>query len=508
MKKRIFAGILITCMLLSTVACTKKDSQTSGEKPTEVEIFLPAGGKIFLEDDPIIAEIEKKTNTDITLNLANSSNVLSDYSILVASGSVPDVTVLSAFQYYQFVDQGIYLEVDDLVEKYGQNIKKAVGDVWDSSWKTLDIDGKHYAIPKVTSPGKYLTVARKDWMENLGIETPETLDQYIDMVKRFTTEDPDKNGQNDTYGLSYVGAGSNSAYVTGFAHIFGAYGIQPNIHMIKDNKLHASSVSPEYKEAVKTIAQLYQEGVIDPEFFIQKADQAKQKAATGKIGSSVGWWSLVPEILMQQWSMKEINPDAEWAILPAIKGPEGKAGFRAQPAIQTTISISKDTENPVAVMKLLDYIVSEEGWQLASKGIAGVHYDPATGEQTEEGKKGSAEKWLGVMSGILSNVTVQEADWEKNSPEKWEYIKAAKEMPLYESDMYSIVTDESTRLSSEIKKLEEEWFIKFVTGEKSIEEFDAYVKDWEEKGGLTVAKSYADEYNRRNGTNIEVAPLS
>ncbi|MBE7055354.1 MAG: hypothetical protein E7392_04490 [Ruminococcaceae bacterium] len=154
--------------------------------------------------------------------------------------------------------------------------------------------------------------------------------------------------------------------------------------------------------------------------------------------------------------------------------------------------------------KMWDFVI-EDGFKLANYGFEGVHYDAETGATTEEGQKGINEKWLGALGAIVSNVAFQEAGWEKNTPDKWTYIKAAKEMPLYKCDMYSIVTDEYNKIYPEIKKLEEEWFIKLVTGEESIDNYDKYVKEWTQKGGLEMLESMVKVYNERNNTNLKAA---
>lgn len=504
MKKRIIALIAAVCMLaVFSSGCSDKKKVDDGV--AEISIFAPDGGRIFLEDDPVIAEIEKKTGTKITANLATPETLLSDFSILVASGEIPDIVQLTGFDFFQFVDQGIFMELDELVEKFGQNIKKAVGEEQASAWELLKVDGSLYAIPRVTSAGKFLIAAREDWMENLGIQTPQTLDEYIDMLRRFTTDDPDGNGKNDTFGLGYNSSGANGEYINMFSPIFGAYGFQPDKFVIKGDKVVPTSVSDEYKESIKLIKNLYEEKVIDPEIFIQKGDQALQKLVTSRVGSSIGWWSMVPNTIMEQWKMSEINPSAKWEILPAPKGADGKQGLPGVPEIQCTTSISSDSKNPEAAIKLLDYLATEEGFRLANEGFAGVHYDAETGAVTEEGQKALNEKWMGALGAIVSNVSFQEANWEKNTPDKWVYIKAAKEMPLYKNDMYTVVTDEYNIIYPEINKLQEEWFIKLVTGEESIDNYDKYIKEWEKKGGLEMLESMVEVYNERNNTNLKAA---
>ena len=165
--------------------------------------------------------------------------------------------------------------------------------------------GEQYAIPYVNDPGKLLFFARQDWLNNLELKNPENIEEFTEMLRKFTYNDPDGNGENDTWGLTSYGSGNNE-YLTSLSPIFGAFGMQPQQYYIKDNKVYASSISEEYKAAIEYISGLYKEKLIDPEIFLHKTDQAKQKLLQGKSGVFCAWWSTVPQVLLEQSKCKKL----------------------------------------------------------------------------------------------------------------------------------------------------------------------------------------------------------
>nr|WP_157276593.1 extracellular solute-binding protein [Paenibacillus sp. Soil766] len=109
-----------------------------------------------------------------------------------------------------------------------------------------------------------------------------------------------------------------------------------------------------------------------------------QKVAQGKIGYFSAWWSIAPQTLGQQLKMKEIVPNAYWEpVFPGIKGPEGKSGMLSFGNLGGVIAISSKTKNPEAVLSFLDYMSTDEGWELSHYGIKGDHYREITEARTQ-----------------------------------------------------------------------------------------------------------------------------
>ena len=496
MKKILSLCLTALCVVSLFSGCNEKKETDGGNAPAEIMIFRTDGGRIFTEDNPVIVEVEKRTNTKIDMNLVKSADAVSKYSILVASGDIPDISMLPGFNHFQFVNQDLYVELEPLLEKHGQNITKVLSNQED--WDLLKTNGKQYAIPYSNTPGKNLLVARKDWMDTLNIEPPVTLEEYIDMIRRFATDDPDGNGKRDTYGITTQ---NETDFYVAFMHIYGAFGVQPQTYFIRDNNVYPSSTTSEYKQVLELLAELYKDKIIDPEIFLHKQDQARQKIVLGKSGSLSAWWSLVPQVLTEQLKMKEINPDADWIILDPPVGKDGASGMRPAEIISSSIAIAKDSKNQIPAMRFLDFLATDDGWDLVNYGLEGIHYT-TIGNRTPEGDKGFKEKWLDVLSQTLWNVERQNKDWKENTPENWKYIEKAMNSKLYKNDFYGIITDDYNTLYPDIKKLEDEWLIKFVSGEVPLSRFSEYVAQWNQKGGEQMMQSMVKEYNVRNNTNI------
>ncbi len=473
--------------------------------PTKISIITLDGGRVWKEDNPVTKELEKRTNTIIDANLAPPGEILNKYNVLAASGDIPDISKLPNFEFQKFADNGLFLDVGDLVEQYGPNLKKVIPQ---EMWDLVKYKGKQLAIPYVNVPSKIVPAVRQDWLDNLGLKMPTNLEEYENMLVQFTNNDPDKNGKNDTYGL-----GASGGWHGDFSMIFGAFGVMPfdsgntRQNYLKDGVIYSSQISNEYKEAIAYIKKLWDEKVIDPEIFIVKQDQALQKLVQSKSGSFTAWWSIVPQVLGINLKMYEVNPSAKWNPFPvAIVGPEGKSGVESRGSINGTITISAKTKDPVAVIKFLDYLASDEGWELANYGIKGVHYNDIYQGRTEAGNKAMEEKWLDPLAQTINRPDMMDKIAKSSSDpvqiENNKYIYVAYDYNLYEDIFFGVpFTDVQKNLGPDLDKFEDEMFIRFVTGKEPLSNWDQYVENWKKKGGKEILESRVQAYNELKGTS-------
>ncbi|WP_217592579.1 extracellular solute-binding protein [Cohnella sp. GbtcB17] len=517
-KKARFAASLAALSLTGTLVAgcsndgdSKETAPASGEasaqagqtasSPVPVSLIQPDLGRVWKNDNPVTAELEKKTNVKLNVTMFPNNDFNNKYNVLAASDDIPDISRLGSFDYQKYVDQGLFLELSEYVDKFGPNLKQAIKP---ELWELTKYKGKQYVIPYENQAGKEVPVVRADWLESLGLKMPANLDEFEAMLKAFTFDDPDKNGKNDTYGL-----GSANTYAESFMPIFGAYGIAPGFiggstpmaSYAKDDKITPVAVSPEYKAALEYIKKLWDGKVVDPELFTIKPDQAQQKLAQGKIGYFNAWWSIAPQQLMQQLKMKEIVPNAKWEpISPGIAGPEGKSGMYSFGTVGAALAISAKVKNPEAAIKFLDYLATDEGWELSHYGIKGTHYTSVTEPRTPEGQKAFDEKWLdplsqlvsrGDLTGKASAATTDPVQIENNR-----FIDAASKYTLYQDAFYGIpLTEEEQTYGPDVAKYEEEMLIKFVTGTEPLSKWDEYVETWKKKGGKTILDAKIKSYN-------------
>lgn len=494
---------LMACTTLFTGCGGSSDQANEENGQVTLTMISADGGRINKPDNDVLLELEKRTGVNLEVTLVPQSEFKNKFNVMVASASTPDIMRTNGYDFFDYIPQNAFMDITELVETYGTDIREKIPQ---EAWDKILYEGKLYGIPHYNVPGKVNMLARKDWMDKLGIDTPTTLDEYRDMLLKFTYDDPDGNGQDDTYGMSTSGEINSDAAPETFVNIFGAFGIMPGFYHEKDGKVFPAFIAPEYKEALTFLRQLYVEDkVIDPDLFIVKTDQARQNLVQGKSGSYTGWWSVAPQVLMTQLKMDVVNPEAEWTIIPPISGPNGAKGTRAGNLVNGVTSIASNCKHPEEAMKLLNYMGSDEGAMLVNLGLEGKHYTVDENGQfvsrTEEGQKAMDEKWIDYLSQIVARVDVTNMIYRVNDPETYVHMEAAAEAEMYHNLFEGYTTEETQKNNASLQKLELEWLVKFVTGAEPLDKFDEYVDTWLNKGGREVLQSLVDVYNERNGTN-------
>ena len=227
--KKILAMLLAALMLLAMVP-----AMAEGEAPTEITIFYTGTCDVDRNESALLKVFEEKTNTKLTV-IETADDADQKLATLLATGDDIDV-----FRHKEFivgnkmVNEGFVRPVDDLLE-YMPNFMSR----WDK--ETLDLfrasDGKLYMLPNMRDVGYGAIFFRNDWMENLGIEYPKTLDDYYNMLYAFRYNDPDGNGQNDTWGCVTEGAGS-------FQLFSAPFGLPLNCWLVEDGELYWSDTHP------------------------------------------------------------------------------------------------------------------------------------------------------------------------------------------------------------------------------------------------------------------------
>lgn len=519
------AALIVTAAMLTSFAagCTKDTESSAGSssaaagsssaaqssvaEPVTITWLSSDHGRVLKEGDPVLAEVEKKTGIKIEFQLITATDLTNKINLLVASQSLPDITkVDKAYDIFSYAPQGAFMEVNELVDKFGSNIKaNRPQEIWDA----IAVNGKYYGIPNTNTMGKNNYFIRQDWLNNLGLKMPTTTDELYEVFKQFVQNDPDKNGKNDTIAFGSEGSGANEPPFNAFMSVFGAFGIQPEHYYIKDNKAYPAAISSQYKDAITFIKKLFDDKLVDPDIFIAKADQAKQKLLSGKTGAFEAWWSIAPQVLMEQSKMAETVPGVEWGMIKDLKGPNGDYGIRAQNKVTSINCIAKNSKNAEAAVKLIDYLFTEEGSLLATVGLKDVHWTAdANGKfdaYTDAGKKANEEKTLGLLSQEALMPDLANYVNKKSNPQFAAAIDNAANSKLYSDAFEGLSTTEWTTYNADLLKLETDWFIKFVTGKEPLTKWDEYVKQYNEKGGKAVFDSLIKKYNEIKGTNITAA---
>lgn len=536
--KRTVRFIAVVLMLVFSftmiLGCSKKDEpnqavQTKSDTP---EYLNPTGMPIVNQPTTLNILVNKSANhtdfdkmlvwqeyekmTGIKVNWEMVSQNLNErINILLASNDqLPDIflkTNMSVDNLINYGSQNVFVGINDLVDKYAVNIKKAFEKYPDVKKGLTMPDGKIYSLPYLDdNPDtqiRYKLHINQKWLEKIGKKMPTTTMEVYEILKAFKEKDPNGNGKNDEvpmtapYGIRCM--------VDFFA---GSYGIQnrgmQNIFFDLDektNKLRFMPIENNYRELLQFLNKLYAEGLLDNDIFTLKSTQFTAKAEENLIGTA----PLPNTVLLGS------KYEADYlGVSTLLKGPNGEQGLSAvtpQLRIMGSFILTKACKYPEAAIRWVDYFYSEEGVRLFFMGVEGKTYNVVNGkyqliDEIVKNPKGlSFDQALGqyLAWGGGNNPTIITDKYFTSglNDEKSKSLsrELSKFMPKEVWPSFVFTKEENTKLATskaDITTYVNEMLAQFVSGKVSFSEWDNYVKQIKQMGLDEYMKIYQDAFDR------------
>lgn len=398
---KIFYKSMLVMMLLATLisACAEKATPTSEPvetaqpvveqpvaAPEAIDIELWASGRVSEAGPPpddwvAYQTIKDELNINLEVVLLPTTQADQDTKInaAAASNSLPDIFFVSRDVWYKLVKAGLVAQVDDLLPLMPVRTQGHYSDA--DRNKLVTLDGAMYGLPDPGAlPQTDALVIRQDWLDKLGLTAPKTLDEFMEVAKAFTFNDPDGNGQDDTYGFcAFIdGTGlANAGLGPRFDFIYGAYGVAGVWNLSSAEAVGLNARDPNYMKATEYIKQLNDEKVIDPDWPTLKKDEFRARWKQGKCGMMVENFAA----LANQSNYKDFDtnfPDGLWVAMDAPTGPDGKSSMGVTIKSARIYAISQraiDAGKGPAIAALLEWMAEDEGYFLLGFGVEGVNYN-------------------------------------------------------------------------------------------------------------------------------------
>ncbi|NMA83462.1 MAG: extracellular solute-binding protein, partial [Epulopiscium sp.] len=417
MKKRITLLMLAAMLAVGTLAgCSKptnnqpatqqpnKDTPTAStekaSEPKEEEFTYPiktdkvltywaelntsvAPNYANLADTPFAKNLMKSTGVTIEFLHPPTGQATEQFNLMIASGELPDLIERSWLTYpggpEKAIGDGNIIALNEVLEKYSPNLSAYLANNPDIDKMVKTDEGHYYVYPFIRGDEELLptigAIIRKDWLTDLSLEMPTTIDEWYTVLTKFKEE----KGATAPFSFEWGTASLNN--VNPFAY---AYGTTRDFYLGKDGKIHFGAAEDGYKEFLTTFAKWYKEGLVDPDIATVKLDQISAQMTNGTSGASIGWAGS----RMGVWMNSGIASDPNYMLAPAPyptlnKGDYPEMGQLENPHPNAgNVAITTQCKDVELAARFLDFAYSEEGHMLFNFGEEGVSYTMIDGYPT------------------------------------------------------------------------------------------------------------------------------
>ena len=545
MKARKWPSVLMAALAMTVVVlagCSKDESgaaankESTGEQTqqsqqsSENENLNPSGFPIVKQpiklsfmalsvptpdwnDVLVFKEYEKMTNMDIEWQMITPEAMKEKKNLIMTSGDYPDAfhsVGLSTNDLITYGGQGIFIPLNDLIDKYAPNFKKLLDQYPEIKRGLTMPDGKIYSFPRIFDPdftsvlmGWKLWI-NKDFLDKLNMKEPETLEDFYRYLKAVKENDLNGNGKKDE--IPFALSGDN--YVI---NIFkGAFGLGNRgiMHPYVDvdpgtQQLRFIPADPRYKEMLQFLNKLYTEGLINEDLYTVKSEQIFARASEGLFGSVI---VTNPRTAYNQTNFIGAN---------VLTGPHGDKLYSDVKSSLVNIGgfvITNKNKYPAETVRWIDYFYGEEGIKMFFMGIEGVTYKQnpdGSVEYTELITKNpdglsftqAISKYLTWRTGGYPSVVTQKYfDGSEGQPES---IEAAKKLEKYKPQevwpSFNFTLEESEVMSTigaDIQNYVQEAEAQFITGKMSFNDWGKYVDTLKKMGLDQYMQIYKAAYER------------
>ncbi|TQJ39971.1 carbohydrate ABC transporter substrate-binding protein (CUT1 family) [Arthrobacter sp. SLBN-112] len=469
----------------------------------------------YKKDWLLFTKMAGDNNVTLEPTIVPQSDYEQKRSLLISSGKAPEIIAKTyPGQESAYVSSGAVLPVSDYVDlmpHYQDKIKK-----WKLEPEIAGLtqeDGKYYVLPGLHEElwPDYTLAFRTDVLEKDGIAEPKTWDEFREVLRKLKKNHPDVVPFSDRFNGNSVLNIAGTAFGT-----VAGWGLVDGLIFDEGKKEFTfGAAGNKFKDLVTYFNSLVSEGLMDPESFTQTDDAAIQKFTSGK---SFVISANSQNIITYRTSMEQSLGKGNFAVrkITVPGGPAGDVigGSRLENGIMLNSSV-KDKDSFVALMQYIDWLFySDQGQEFAKWGVQGTTYtkegskrvlakdinfqglNPAGTKdlRVDYGFSGGNFAYGGTTDLLQSTFNEEELAFQKA-------MKSKKPRPVAPPVPFSDTDREQATLTlTPLKDHVKQNTLKFITGQRSLSEFDAYLKELDAKGmGKYVElankayKAYADK---------------
>lgn len=546
--KRLFVLLLALAMMLSTsamAAVTEPGALPIVDEPYTLKVWFSKSYDNYdysPEVNTAIQWMEQQTGIDLDMTIVNNADAAT-LKVLALTEDLPDVFWNVSWSVDELnrygMDEGYFIQLDDLIEEHGYYFNSAMEEFGPGMLDSMRLsDGHIYGIPD-TNDCYHCSVSRKlwvnqEWQAKLGIEDPETLDEFYDMLVAFRDQDPNGNGIKDEIPLSGATSGWRTGVFEWILNAYLPYNEDMKMMYLDDGVIKGSVTDERYREGLRFIKKLYDDGLLDPAALTQKQADLITVAMseTPVLGATTAGHTLI------FLDGSNVERASMYDTISPVAGPDGRrATAFHDPAVATgaRFVITDACENPEIAFRFVDFMYTIDFTITKSYGVEGVSWEKLP-EDTDlvafDGtpayaklKEGAefVETGAGTVTDRLGgapnrNVRDYFYGWmakdgtenvyESANIESLLFIESAKYIDY--ADIENTIPRVLDNTTEEAEELAQLWTmaknyitasrVAFITGEKDLDaDWDAYVEELNNSGFARCIELVQAGYDARYG---------
>lgn len=417
-----------------------------------------------------------------------------------AGGDLPDLFFLLPSSarpvIYESIEQGAFADLTDILTSDEINDYPNLAAYPPYLWDAVRVNGRIWGIPKPVLRNNDPTYYRRDWGDALGFASLSDSQVVRDMLVAMSKNDPDGNGTADTYGLAPFGGGWGGFIINQMFRV-------PYLWQLNDDGTLLSQIeTPEYRQGLEYMVQLYTDGAYHPDSATLNVTQAEELMLGGRTGMSTNGFAAVFGPSGYRQETKAVVPQADLhpIVLPGFDGGQGVTfqtpGFFGFTAISA--QAGGDEERLRELLRVLNYLVAPFGSEEASfllYGIPGVHSDELPGGGYALNDQGTAQRSALVYPFLSENYFYysgmpEEATFAQQFNEEMAAVAVANPT----AGLFSPTNGDA---GAELTQYTTDTVTEIVTGRQPISALDTMIGEWKSRGGDQIRQEYQDAIAQR-----------
>ncbi|MCC8170025.1 MAG: extracellular solute-binding protein [Oscillospiraceae bacterium] len=492
--KKVLATSLTAMMLTGALAgCGGGSSSIDPDNP-EISIMTKAyNADSAAADSPVVQALEEFVGSKLNISWIPTSNYDEKITAAMGSGEYPQAMLIGtrSSSVIQNSRAGTFWELTDKLTDAEKFPNLAQTD--ENVNHNISIDGKVYGVYRSRTIGRAGVSIRKDWLDNLGLSTPTTIDEFYNVLKAFKEQDPDQNGQDDTFGMIITN------YLDGPLNNIAIWMGAPNQWGVDENgELQPMFATDEFIEALDFLRQCYSEGLINQDMATYDSEKWNEQFLQSKAGVIIdvadrarrlaqNMQESVLEAVVDVFGYVTKDADTEPRTLPTT----GYDGYYVFP--KTSVTSEEDLDFILGVM---DKFNEQEALALMDYGIEGTHYTIDENGYVVKYDDAALTKEYADLNQLATYIVADElaVAYTTDVAEKIDQVYEENELWVVSNPAEPYVSDTYSTKGPQLDAIMSEANTKYIVGQISLEEWQAQLERWRSQGGDDVIKEMNEAY--------------